>query len=277
MTDDDIRQGFETLLGYVPREYHPSVQQLGFRGYFKQKVEEMNARELFPFTSAVGRGETEGGRKTEEAKESETEGDPSSSSEEKRKGLRGREGLGRDGKRRAQSGGSGKLVSKDKKKVKEGSAEAEADEFLRDLLGRWESVSVEEARLVFEELNEWAPLEARIAWKGENKVKDWYRGRFERMAESGRRFLRTPATDGERCKYLWADWGGAQFPQTLKSFQPVEKEPKKRKSGSSAGAGALKKRKAWQDKEETEGISKRVRNTEDAKVVEAEPAVMRKE
>jgi hypothetical protein len=267
MTDDDIRQGFETLLGYIPRESHPSVQQLGFRGYFKQKVEEMNARELFPFTSAVAQGDTEVVRKTKEAKESETEGYPSSNSEEKRKNLRGREGLGRDGKRRAHSGASGKLVSKDKKKVKQGSAEAEADKFLKGLLGRWESVYVEEARLVFEELNGWAPLEARIAWKGENKVKDWYRGRFERMVESGRRFLRTPATNGERCKYLWADWGKAQFPEALKSFQPrtcVEKEPKERESGSSAGAGASKNRKAWHDEE---GISKRV---------EEEPAINRK-
>jgi hypothetical protein len=104
MTDDDIRQGFKTLLGYVPRASHPGVQQLGFRGYFKQKVEEMNARELFPFTSAVARGETEVGRKIEgvrkEAGKSETEGDPSSDVEEKRKGLRaGQEGLGNKEKR----------------------------------------------------------------------------------------------------------------------------------------------------------------------------------
>ncbi|GAQ85636.1 hypothetical protein KFL_002460120 [Klebsormidium nitens] len=46
-TDDDVRQGLETLLGYVPRRSHPGVQQLGLRGFFKQKVKEMHAEELF--------------------------------------------------------------------------------------------------------------------------------------------------------------------------------------------------------------------------------------
>lgn len=46
-TDDDVRQGLETLLGYVPRKSNPGVRQLGFRGFFKQKVKEMHAEELF--------------------------------------------------------------------------------------------------------------------------------------------------------------------------------------------------------------------------------------
>jgi hypothetical protein len=79
--------------------------------------------------------------------------------------------------------------------------------------------SVQEARLFFEVLNEWAPLEAEIG-KVEKEVEDWYRGSFVRMTENGRLFTRKPATNGETCKYLWADWGEKRFSETSKPFEP---------------------------------------------------------
>jgi hypothetical protein len=196
--------------------------------------------------------------------------------------TRGRETLGVGRENRGllpQSGARGEMLLDAKKS----SAEAEADDFLNNLLGRWESVSVEEARLVFVELNGWSPDEEIIRRRNGYGFKRWYWRKFKRMAEDRQRFLRTKR--GRKFGYSWAEWGDVRFPDTLKALEPIvkkKKKPTERKGGASmdgADAGglppsSLRKREAGQGGEEKKGASKRPRCEEDAVVRKADPATV---
>jgi hypothetical protein len=243
LTDDDIRRGFETLLGNVPRASHPSVQQLGFRGYFKQKVEEMNKRDLFPIASTAAQKEKEAERNSN-IKESF----PTSEGNVTRARLTGarNEGGGQrkdaGEKRKAKIGRQqkeavdGKLIRlSDKEEIWEpplspvhgkrrekrhqsekGSDAIKVEGFIRDLLARWEEVSVRDARRAFVELNGWEPNEALLG-RGSADLKGWYRGKFEGMVQKGRRYVRNAVNKYPWHMYRWERWGKAQFSENVKS------------------------------------------------------------
>ncbi|GAQ85629.1 hypothetical protein KFL_002460060 [Klebsormidium nitens] len=289
MTDDDVIKGFETLLGSVPRATHPGVQRLGLRGFFKQKVAEMHAGELFPAHPPAaetagararetknesgeslassnlseegklrgtlpvapaervepGEAELDLGRELKDLKGSEKgdEGEEVKGTEEKQKEVegkqereavqphagekrgRGRPKLTEEARAKKRLGGPADSVGATlgvshgnggpkRRNLERGKAEAGV--FLSALLARWEGVHIDEARLVFSELNEWAPSESTIKGIHGGEIKDWYRAKVERMRASGTRFVRIVSQTTKQLRYAWQPWGDARFPETLK-------------------------------------------------------------
>jgi hypothetical protein len=249
LTDDDVRRGFETLLGNVPRASHPGVQQLGFRGYFKQKVEEMNARELFPTTSTPAQKEKEAGsnsnvgeffptseenfpraRLTCAQKGGGTQKKDAGEKSKARTSRRETEAVDGNMIRLSNLGGTsdkkkqwepplsavhGKRRDK-RQKSEKGSDAIKAEGFIKDLLARWEEVSVRDARRAFIELNGWEPNDA-ILGRGSADLKAWYRGKLEGMVQKGRRYVRVAVNRPPWLEYRWPRWGKAQFSENVES------------------------------------------------------------
>ncbi|GAQ85637.1 hypothetical protein KFL_002460130 [Klebsormidium nitens] len=195
LTDEDIRQGFETLLGHVPRATHPGVQQLGLRGFFKQKVIEMNARELFPGSAGCDHQVLEAQHAEKIGEDTECLGERKVSADEQESGARSQpqrtkaktathpEPQNRDGK------------YADPKKVTVTSAQ-KADRIIRNLLERWEDASLAEIATAFESINGFTlsgPEE-----ETEAKSKSRYEKQFLRMQETGQQVKWTYRTDTRR-------------------------------------------------------------------------------
>ncbi|GAQ85627.1 hypothetical protein KFL_002460040 [Klebsormidium nitens] len=201
---EDIRRGFETLLENVPRRSHPGGFQRELRGLSKQKIQP------FP-TSPPGSGSggaparTRALSKGSSGKEGTKQKDLEPVSEglgwggKASRGPRVRNGSAESGTAEKPSGGNEsdrpnvtpvrQKQPKKPQKCKEEPAAENPGQFLPDLLGGWESVSVDVARRAFEQLNGWTPDEAMMRSRCVD-IRAWYRAKFEKMLQSTRRFVR---------------------------------------------------------------------------------------
>lgn len=228
LTDDEIRQGFETLLGTVPRGSHPGVQQFGFRGFFKQKVEEMQAQDLFLSSVPASADDeaTERARALSSSPRGEEENDPDwepwkgsagggkdirAPGVRSGPGTRGRAALPRV-KRKEERPDPGATHPKNpwKKQALERRTSAnEASGIIEAMLRGWEGVPVDSARRAFEKLNGWSPDESAMKSRCVD-LRAWYRSKFERMLQSERRFVRFSSNTSKKYEYKWEPWGRAQ-------------------------------------------------------------------
>ncbi|GAQ89709.1 hypothetical protein KFL_005540030 [Klebsormidium nitens] len=213
MAEEDIRQGFETLLGSVDRGCEPAVEQLGFRGFSKQsptRPQSTGSRSAPARTRALSDCANDDTGSEEEDPVWEPGGKGSGRNGKGSRGTRIRNGLGLSGTADRPSSGpqSGRPNVRPERqeqqtKKQDAMAAEKAGRLLQDLLGRWESVSVESARRASEQLNRWTPGESALRSRCVD-VRAWYRAKFEKMLQKGRRFVRYQGPN--KLEYTWQRW-----------------------------------------------------------------------